>query len=185
MEILPKTWVVAALGLLMLMGTLMGGCATDSGWKTAYELERSARQEQDARLRALETRQQPQQQPQQQQPQPQVRALEDVLQLCDKIQQATDVPISCSIKAAEKGQPTLAFGFRNQAEHDQYWKTLVDELAVAYCARTLQGNLDGYVSAMIFDIRMGQIYSCRQQRFTMPWSYVPPQAGNPTSNRTY
>ena len=50
--------------LAVIIAGLLSGCVADSGWKVAYEQEKALRDQQEARIRNLETRQQ------QQQPQP-------------------------------------------------------------------------------------------------------------------
>jgi hypothetical protein len=171
--------------LAFMLGLISVGCAADSGWKVAYEQERSFRQEQEARIKSLEARQQPtqqaaqRQQPQQNQP---VKSMDEVLTTCDQIEKNQNVAVSCKVKAVEDGQPTLAFGFRDKAVFDQYWSTIAQELGADYCVRAGQRNIDGYVSAFILDTRMGRIYSCSAQRYTTEWTYIPPQQHTPARN---
>ena len=47
--------------LVVIIAGLLSGCVADSGWKAAYEQEKALRDQQEARIRNLETRQQQQQ----------------------------------------------------------------------------------------------------------------------------
>ena len=78
--------------LVVIIAGLLSGCGADSGWKVAYEQEKALRDQQEARIRNLETRQQ-QQQPQQTTPQ-QERALTraESIEYCQSLDRAKDVP---------------------------------------------------------------------------------------------
>ena len=195
---MQKVLVTGILGLLLV------GCAADSGWKVAYEQERTTRQEQDSRIRNLEAqqRQQPQQtpaqqtpqpQPQQQptprpqQPQPQQKPMMTIEQILTACQNLKDNPskygVGCDLLDTERQEPTLAFGFKDAATFDRYWNTIVDELASAYCVHANREGIDGYVSSAVFDIRKGNIYSCRQRVYTRRWFDLPQR--QPTVTNRY
>jgi hypothetical protein len=186
---------------VMALGVGLVGCAADQGWKTAYENERATRQVQEARIQALENQQRQQAQPTQRpaqptQPPPPARptqpqrnqemlTLEQILHVCKELK---DHPrkygVSCDMLDVEKEEPTLAFGFKDMATYNNNFSIIVDKLAGAYCAYASNLQVDGYVSFIVFENRLGSIFSCQKSEYITRWEYFPPRTPS-AENRQY
>jgi hypothetical protein len=162
---------VKKLAAVMVLGLGFVGCATDQGWKTAYENERATRQAQEARIQALEN-QQPQQQPQrQQQPQQQAPSQQKPAQLtlaqayqqCQRLDNTQATPINCKTDTLRDGQPVMMFIFTDAQGMQTYWSNLTNALAQPFCDGQNQAGRKAFIIAAL-------IYPQPSQ---MPWRHVP------------
>ena len=139
---------------------LLGGCASDQGWKAAYETEKNLRQEQDARIRALETRQQPQPQPQptprQQQPvQPQKVSLREIDERCQRVNQDRNLPVACEIGVSD-GHPFIAFTFADAQGMNTYWDSAINGFITDFCGRHNEAGHQAFILARLENPKPGQ-----------------------------
>jgi hypothetical protein len=121
---------IVTLGL----GLLLTGCVADSGWKVAYEQEKTTRQEQESRIRNLEARQQTP--PPQQQPPPQRKTtIPEIVAMCEKLRADRTIPVGCFTGVTDKYVPYIYFKFANHDAMKVYWDKVVELFIVDFCGR--------------------------------------------------
>jgi hypothetical protein len=155
----------------MVLGLGFVGCATDQGWKTAYENERVTRQAQEARLQALENQQRqqpsvPRQQPQRQQP-PQQQApsqhkparltLAQVYQQCQRLDNTQATPINCKTDTLRDGQPVMMFIFNDAQDMQTYWSNLTNALAQPFCDGQNHAGRKAFIIAALMSPQPAQM----------------------------
>ena len=149
--------------LAVIMAGLLSGCVADSGWKAAYEQEKALRDQQEARIRNLETRQQ-QQQLQQTTPQ-QERALTraESIEYCQSLDRVKDVPFACRIVTLSDGVQIMSFIFQDERTQEQWWISITVKLAAHYCATSNNMNIPAGLGQTLVNEDVLRIFSCRQQ----------------------
>jgi hypothetical protein len=147
---------VLATGVL---GLILVGCAAESGWKVAYEQERANRQEQDARIRNLEARQQ--QTPIVQQPPAQRKVtMAEVVAKCEKLQTDRTIPIGCFTGATQKNLPYMSFKFANHDALKLYWEKLAEYFVVDFCGRYNEAGQGAVLSTILDDPHVIRVMNC-------------------------
>jgi len=185
LTIMKRTSLIVLTSLFLFLG-----CATlppqDNAWKLLYEQEKSARQEQDTRIKNLEI-QQKQQQPaprqpaQPSQPQRQRRLTRaETMQMCDQVEADKAIPLSCGMLALDDGTQIMTFRFANGQKLTDWWETLTDTFAGDYCQQSNAMNISTAIGQYLVDVNKLRLFSCKGATWS-EWVDVPNSKNNTQS----
>ena len=169
-----------------IIAGLLTGCVADSGWKVAYEQEKSLREQQDTRIRNLENRQQQQPQQSQRQPQQQRQGLTraESIEYCQQLNNDKETPFYCVMVTLDDGTQVMTFSFQDEQTMSKYWKSITENLAAHYCVTSTNTNIKAGLGQILYKEDAVRMYSCLGQRWN-EWTKADLQKNRNTNNQRY
>ena len=183
---MQRVFATAVVGLLLV------GCAADSGWKVAYEQERTTRQEQDSRIRNLEAQQRqqpraqqtPQPQPQQSPPQDRAMTRAESIAFCEKLNQAGEIAIRCEVFTMKTGTQVMSFVFPDWQTLTRSWEEITNYFAGQYCVSSLKMNIQAAIGQVLIKEDAFRYFPCQGNTWT-EWDTANIQKPSNTRNQRY